>query len=110
MNKRSRASLLLAPTYACIGLSAQEKNQLFLAFIPGMTDWVGEEGISGMRHVPGFDPGCLDYQYKRLPVPVPLTLPSPARGEDLGIRASKGGGKGGTKKSPLRVEPQRGLR
>ena len=34
MNKRPRVSLLLTPTFAGMGLSAQEKNQLFLAFIP----------------------------------------------------------------------------
>ena len=34
MNKRPRASLLLTPAFAGRGLSAQEKNQLFLAFIP----------------------------------------------------------------------------
>ena len=34
MNKRPRASLLLTPTYAGMGLSAQEKTQHFLAFIP----------------------------------------------------------------------------
>ena len=38
MNKRPRVSLLLTPTFAGMGLSAQEKNQLFLAFIPRMTD------------------------------------------------------------------------
>ena len=37
MNKRPRVSLLLTPTFAGMGLSAQEKNQHFLAFIPGMT-------------------------------------------------------------------------
>ena len=36
MNKRPRVSLLLTPTFAGMGLSAQEKNQLFLAFIPRM--------------------------------------------------------------------------
>ena len=34
MNKRPRASLLLTPAFAGMGLSAQEKNQLFLAIIP----------------------------------------------------------------------------
>ena len=34
MNKRPRASLLPTPSFAGLGLSAQEKNQLFLAFIP----------------------------------------------------------------------------
>ena len=38
MNKRPRASLLLTPAFAGMGLSAQEKNQLFLAIIPRMTD------------------------------------------------------------------------
>ena len=36
MNKRPRASLLLTPAFAGRGLSAQEKNQLFLAIIPRM--------------------------------------------------------------------------
>ena len=34
MNKRPCAGLLPAPTFADMGLSAQEKNQHFLAFIP----------------------------------------------------------------------------
>ena len=34
MNKRPRASLLLTPAFAGRGLSAQEKYQHFLAFIP----------------------------------------------------------------------------
>ncbi len=34
MNKRTRAGLLPTPIFAGMGLSAQAKNQLFLAFIP----------------------------------------------------------------------------
>ena len=34
MSKRPRASLLLTPAFAGMGLSAQEKDQHFLAFIP----------------------------------------------------------------------------
>ena len=34
MNKRTRAGLLPTPSFAGMGLSAQAKNQLFLAFIP----------------------------------------------------------------------------
>ena len=49
MNKRSRASLLLAPAFAGIGLSAQEKNQLFLAFIPMERQ---KHGLHEKRSVP----------------------------------------------------------
>ncbi len=34
MNKRPRVSLRLTPTFTGMGLSAQEKNQHFLAFLP----------------------------------------------------------------------------
>ena len=34
MHKRTRVSLLSAPVFAGIGLTVQDKNQLFLAFIP----------------------------------------------------------------------------
>ncbi len=34
MNKRTRVGLLPTPIFAGMGLSAQAKNQLFLAFIP----------------------------------------------------------------------------
>ena len=58
-----------------------------------------------MRYVPGFDPGCRG------------TAKAKAKGKGAWIpdqvgddRRKEGGGKGGIKKSPLRVEPQRGLR
>ena len=38
MNKRTRAGLLPTPSFAGMSLSAQAKNQHFLAFIPRMTE------------------------------------------------------------------------
>ena len=38
MNKRTRAGLLPTPSFAGMGLSAQAKNQLFLAFIPILSE------------------------------------------------------------------------
>ena len=38
MNKKPRASLLLTPAFAGKGFSAQEKNQLFLAIIPILSE------------------------------------------------------------------------
>ena len=69
MNKRTRVGLLPTPIFAGMGLSAQAKNQLFLAFIPiasaALVLSLSKAGISiSLAVIPGYNLAQVNHSVK----------------------------------------------